>query len=232
MGAKFSEIKRYLVEIKVGSFFFVAILLFLVTLLSLKEVKFFRSTYNIKVKFDFVEGLRPTSPVRFCGVDVGEVTDVRVEEEAGKPKVLAVIKVQKKTKIPRNAYFFINSLSLLGEKYMEITPSGETSGYLRDGEMVVGLSPMPLYHILTTFDETMKEVGAFVNKDHLKETVENTLLNLEKTSANISEITSQLKNKEGTVGRLLYDDSLYRYLEEFISDVKSHPWKLLYKPKE
>jgi phospholipid/cholesterol/gamma-HCH transport system substrate-binding protein len=219
-------------EIKMGSFFFVAAILFLFTLLSIKEVKLFKSAYFINVKFDFVEGLRPSSPVRFCGVDVGEVKDVVIREEGGRPKVIAVLKIQRKTRIPNNAYFFINGLSLLGEKYLEITPSGDSTGYLDEGDTVVGLSPMPMFNVLKTFDDTMKELSAFVNEGKMKATVENTLANLEKASDDIKVVTGQIRNKEGTIGRLLYDDSLYKYLEEFVADLQAHPWKLLYKPDE
>jgi hypothetical protein len=40
-----------------------------------------------------------------------------------------------------------------------------------------------------------------------------------------------IRDKKGTVGKLFYDDSLYTKTEEFIEELKQHPWKLLHKPK-
>lgn len=44
-------------------------------------------------------------------------------------------------------------------------------------------------------------------------------------------VVDSLENKEGTVGKLLYDDALYNELMAFIQDIKIHPWKLLKKTK-
>ncbi|MCM8780321.1 MAG: hypothetical protein NC908_00125, partial [Candidatus Omnitrophica bacterium] len=70
---------------------------------------------------------------------------------------------------------------------------------------------------------------------------------LAKTIAeDIDESIVRLKNKEGTLGKLLYDDSIYRELEimarqiqglikeveELIKDIRQHPWKLFWKTRE
>ena len=106
--------------IKLGSFFLVAILIFFAAILSIREISIFKGSYIVIVKFGFAEGLRTSSPVRFCGVDVGEVKKVLIKEDAGESKVYVYSKVQEGVKIPKNSYFFVNSLSLFGEKYLEI----------------------------------------------------------------------------------------------------------------
>jgi len=47
----------------------------------------------------------------------------------------------------------------------------------------------------------------------------------------VSIIVTRLKNGEGTVGKLLTDDSIYKNLEAFTEDIKNNPWKLLNKPR-
>jgi hypothetical protein len=44
-------------------------------------------------------------------------------------------------------------------------------------------------------------------------------------------IVDKLKRGEGTVGKLLMDDSIYQNLEAFTADIRKHPWKLLNKPR-
>jgi hypothetical protein len=39
-------------------------------------------------------------------------------------------------------------------------------------------------------------------------------------------------NKEGTIGKLLYDDTIYKELEALAVDLRKHPWKLFWKTKE
>ena len=224
--------KKSFAYVKLGSFFLVAFGLFFITLLSMREVNIFKGSYVIVIKFDYSEGLRPSSPIRFCGVDVGEVKKVAIKEEANKPKVYVQAKIEKGVKIPKNSHFFINSLSLFGEKYLEINPPEEATAYINEGDVIEGISPIPLFGLFATFDQTMKEIEQFVKEGKIKTSFENILLNIEDISLDIKGLVKDMKNKQGTIGRLLYDDSLYQTTEEFLGDLKEHPWKLLHKPKE
>ena len=224
--------KKSTTYIKVGTFFLIAFLIFFMSLLSMREVNIFRGTYVLTVKFDFAEGLRPSSPIRFCGVDVGEVKSVEIKEEKGRPLVYVYAKVRKGINIPKNSYFFINSLSLFGEKYLEIDPPLIATSYLSGGDIIEGVSPIPLFNVFASSNKTMKEVSEFVREGKIKTSLENSLNNIEAITGDIKTMVQNMKDKKGTVGRLLYDDSLYKTTEEFIADIKAHPWKLLHKPKE
>ncbi|MCK4520097.1 MAG: MCE family protein [Candidatus Omnitrophica bacterium] len=217
--------------IKLGSFFLVAILIFFAALLSIREISIFKGSYVVIVKFKFAEGLRISSPVRFCGVDVGEVKKVIIKEVGGKSKVYVYSKVQEGVRIPKNSYFFVNSLSLFGEKYLEITPPVESEGYIKEGDVIEGTSPVPLFKVFAAFTKTMKEIDEFMKEGKIKNSFENILFNIEDISLDIKGVIKDMRNKQGTIGRLMYDDSLYQTTEEFLVDLKAHPWKLLHKPK-
>jgi phospholipid/cholesterol/gamma-HCH transport system substrate-binding protein len=223
-------LRRYWEELRIGIFFIMALVILFYTLMSLKEAQLFKLSYNITAKFLFSEGLRPSSPVRFCGVDVGEVKDIYIKDENGRPTVFVIAKIDYSIKIPRDSYFFVNSLSLFGEKYLEISPGPARNGdCLKNTDVVQGLSSKPLFAVTADFDKTMEELSEFVKDGKLKDALGNTLLSLEKAAGDIKDITGQVNSKQGTIGRLFYDDSLYRSLDEFLADLKAHPWKLLYK---
>jgi len=224
--------KRRLIYVKLGGFFLIGLIVFFITLLSIRDVPGFRGTYPLIVEFEFAEGLRPSSPVRFCGVDVGEVRKVTVEKKNGRSVVHVHTKVQKRIKIPKDSYFFINSLSLFGEKYLEIIPPATVTAYVKKGEVVEGISPIPLFDVFVGLTETMEEVRAFIKEGKIKESLQNTIVNLEDITLSLKGLLQDMKEKKGTIGKLFYDDSLYTLTEEFIADIKKHPWKLLYKPKE
>lgn len=226
------DMKKYLREMKVGGFFLIALILLFITLLSIREVSFWKGTYILKVKFYFAEGLRPASPVRYCGVDVGEVKKVEILEENNQPIVYVYTKIGEDIKIPKNSSFIINSLSLFGEKYLEIIPPEKIEGYMAKDEKTEGVSPIPLFTVIANFHKTMGEVNDFVKKGKLKTSFENILTNTEVITVNIRKMTEDIQKKEGNLGKFLYDDSIYRKTEEFVDDLKSHPWKLLYKPRE
>jgi phospholipid/cholesterol/gamma-HCH transport system substrate-binding protein len=220
-------------ESKIGSFIFIGIFILFFVLLSIRETNFFVGTYTIKIKFDFAEGLRAASPVRFCGADVGEIKKVEIINQEPRPIVLVTAKIQDTVKIPQNSYFFVNSLSIFGEKYLEITPPDKTNGaYLKNDDSLEGLSSHSIFSIFATFDMTMKDINDFLKDGKMKKSLETTMTNLEKASTDIKDLTLGMKDKQGTIGKLIYDDRLYSYMEEFMADIKSHPWKLLYMPDE
>ncbi|MCF7873963.1 MAG: MlaD family protein [Candidatus Omnitrophica bacterium] len=226
------EIKKRLSYIKIGIFFLVGLSLLFIALVSIKDFSLFKPGYKIKVVFDFAEGMKRASPVRFCGVDVGEVQEVIVVNGTDGPKVQAKVNIQREVKLPQGSYFFINSLSLFGEKYLEITPPDEFSGYIKKGETVEGISPVPLFKLFSSFSKTMSELRTFIKEGEIKKYLENSIKNLEDITLEVKGIMMDIRDKKGTVGKLLYDDSLYRQTEEFISDIKKNPWKLLHKPKD
>ncbi|MCF7907387.1 MAG: MlaD family protein [Candidatus Omnitrophica bacterium] len=224
--------KKNIVYIKVGSFFLGALIIVFITLISLKEVNIFKGTYEVTVTFDFAEGLANASPVRFCGVDVGEVRTVVVKEIGDKPLVFVYAKIEKGVNIPKDSYFFVNSLSLFGEKYLEIDPPQKVTAYIQEGDIVEGISPVPLFDIFASASKTMNEVRAFLREGEIKQSVANIVNNIEDVTLEVKGLLEDMKDKQGTIGRLLYDDSLYQTTEEFIGDLKAHPWKLLHKPKD
>ena len=72
------DIKKYFPEIKLSVFLIVAVIIFFAAITAIKDVPFF-GNYFLKVKFNFAEGLKASSPVRFCGVNVGEIKKVEVD---------------------------------------------------------------------------------------------------------------------------------------------------------
>ena len=223
--------KKRFTYIKLGAFFLIGFIIFFITLMSIKDIPGLGGTYSLIVEFEFAEGLRSASPVRFCGVDVGEVAKVIIQEKDAKPLVYVYTKIKNGVKIPQDSNFFVNSLSLFGEKYLEITPPEEVAAYIKKGETVGGISPIPLFTVFSSFTKTMEEVRSFVQEGKIRTSVENTVANLEDITLSLKGLLQDMKDKKGTVGRLLYDDSLYQVTEEFLIDIKENPWKLLYKPK-
>lgn len=234
MEKRLLDIRKYLMEIKVGIFLLGAAILVFITAISLREVSFLKGSYIIKIKFDFAEGLRAASPVRFCGVDVGEIKKTEVKEEDKKSVVYVYTKIAREVRIPKDSSFFINSLSLFGEKYLEIIPpdSKEEIIFLKDGDEVVGISSTPLFNIIASFHKTMIEFDKFIKENEVRESLKDIIINVRDAAKDLHEILSNIRNEEGTLGKFIYDDSLYTTTEEFIQDLKLHPWKLLYKPKE
>jgi phospholipid/cholesterol/gamma-HCH transport system substrate-binding protein len=193
-------------EVKVGIFILIGIIILFMMIFSIGEVYLLKPGYHIKVLFNFANGIALNAPVRVAGIEVGEVDNVRIyyDTTGQKTKVELSAWIKKDVVIEEDAKAVINTLGLLGEKYLEIFP-GESKRFLGDDNVLVGVDPV------STEDMTMD----------IKRILDSLIIIVEK-----------IKSGEGTIGRFLTDESIYDNLEAFTEDVKNNPWKLMNKPKD
>lgn len=194
-------------ELKVGIFIFIAFILLFIFVFSIGDIFLFEKRYKVKAIFGFANGIAESAPVRLAGVDVGEVEEIEVfyDPEAKKTKVMIHARVVQNAKIEEDAQAHINTLGLLGEKYLEITPGTAGSDFLKDGDTIIGEDPISV-------EALTKDMRKLVD------------------SANV--IVDRLKEGKGTVGKLLVEEKIYNDLEAFVEDIKAHPWKLLHKERK
>ena len=193
-------------EVKVGMFILLGFIILFIMIFSIGEIHLFKPGYRIKVLFNFANGIAMSAPVRLAGIEVGEIDNIRIyydiKEERTKVELSARIK--RDVPIEEDAEAVINTLGLLGEKYLEIFP-GRSKRFLEDGSALVGTDPI---------------------------STENMTMELKKILDSLTVVMERLEKGEGTVGRFLTDESIYDNLEAFTEDIKENPWKLMHKPKK
>ncbi|MFA6079136.1 MAG: MlaD family protein [Candidatus Omnitrophota bacterium] len=193
-------------ELKVGIFILLAIAILFIMVFSIGDFNFVKPGYHIKVRFNFASGIGPSAPVRLAGVGVGQVEGIQIiydeNDKRGKAELYAWI--QQDAKIEEDSDITINTLGLLGEKYLEIVPGTPGKQLLADNSVIVGRDPVPMEKITD---------------------------NLAKLTTSVTAIVQRLERGEGTFGKCLTDESVYENIEAFTADIKKHPWKLLSKPK-
>lgn len=221
-------------QLKVGVFVLVALSILTYFVVSVSDLSFTKKGYSIDVVFGFVNGLRDTAPVRLAGVEIGIVKNLKVfldDKDHKKTKVLTKIWIQQGIQIPQNSKVIINQLGLLGEKYIEIIP-GASTGFLKENDNILGNDPVSIETVFEEATVLIGKVSATVDSINNGILTEQNKKSLADTLKAFDEISTNIKNGRGTVGRLLADDSIYRNLEELTVDLKSNPWKLLYRPKK
>jgi len=190
-------------ELKVGIFITIGLLIFFIIVFSIGDVYLVKKGYRVGVIFNFANGITESAPVRVAGINVGRVDKINVffdeKEKRTKVKIWSWINSEK-IKIGKESVAVINTLGLLGEKYLEILPGKESDSFLKTGDVIIGRDPIP-----TAF--LMEKVASLADST--------------------SVVMDRLKEGEGTIGKLLTDETIYNNLEEFTSDIKKHPWKLL-----
>ncbi|MFF2407723.1 MCE family protein [Streptomyces sp. NPDC058092] len=92
--------------------------------------------YEITAEFADVLSLAPQSSVKVNDVAVGRVTKISLNSGSWNAKV--TMRVNGKVELPENAYAHLEQSSLLGEKYIQLSPptSGTARGRLADGDRI------------------------------------------------------------------------------------------------
>ncbi len=247
--------KKESLEWRVGLFVFIA--LAALTLLVVKAGDFYlKPGYSIRIVFNQVQGIDKGAPVKLAGVSVGELTSISaVRNEAGETKVEAIARIDQGIYLEQDAEIRINSSGLLGEKYVEILPGTAGSSTVSEGSVLVGRPPVGLEKVtesgsllLDKLQLTADSINSVVTDPEFKTSVKstfgkaaNTFGHAEVVAQNLLEVSEDMKDAvrsakmvlarlrdgEGTVGRLLKDDTIAKDLEAFVKEIKEHPWKLL-----
>ncbi len=220
-------------EIKVGAFVVLAVVLLVVFIFSVSDFSSFEEGKKIRVIFQFANGLKKSAPVRFAGVDAGIVRDITIffDRKEAKTKVAVECWLKNGVEIPADSRVAINQLGLLGEKYIEVMPGVDTENFLENGAQLIGKDPIAVERITEMISEVAQKAEASLEGFNRVVQNEKNQRSLQEALEGLSVIVSNIKDGKGTVGKLLYDQTIYDNLQDFTADLKANPWKLLYRPK-
>jgi phospholipid/cholesterol/gamma-HCH transport system substrate-binding protein len=110
-------------EIKVGALVAVGVALFVTSVILLgSDTAFFKSTYNLKVEYDNVQGLGPGSIVQLLGIPVGNITRIVITEREGKHRLEVNLNIDKEyqKRITEGSVAGVRTQGALGDKYIFI----------------------------------------------------------------------------------------------------------------
>ena len=194
-------------ELKVGLFVAIGIVIFFMMVFSIGDIQLVKKGYRVEASFSFIDGVVTSAPVRYAGVAAGYIEDIKLYFDKGenKTKVMVILWINDvNRKIEKDSTVTINTLGLLGEKYIEIYPGKAESGVVEPNGTLKAKDPI-----------TMKNVTDTINS----------------LAENANGIMVNLRQGKGTIGKLLTDETIYNDMEAFVADIKAHPWKLLCKPR-
>ena len=125
---------KFSFEAKVGAFVVLSLVGLGVIATTLEPLKFKReiSEDRYYLRFKNVAGLEKDAPVRVAGVTVGRVVGVKVKGNVAVVEILFL----KPVKLYRNATARIETMGLMGEKYIELNPGSPPAPLLPPGATI------------------------------------------------------------------------------------------------
>ena len=220
-------------EMKVGLFIGIGIFLMFLMVFFIRDITVLGKGYDVNVIFDYVNGLTADAPVRLAGVDVGEVKSIELfyDEEAEGTRVRLSVRLKRGSKIETDAVVTINTLGLLGEQYLEMSP-GKKKVFLGAGDTLVGQNPLNVGRQMTKMNELLASLTNIARQVEKGEGSLGKFIMEDTFYDDLEVVMGRLRNGEGTIGKLLVEEKIYDDMEYFVSDIKAHPWKLLKRTRD
>lgn len=113
--------------------------------------------YRLQARFDRIDGLTPGADVRIAGVKVGSVVDARID-----PKTylaLVTLTVRDDLRLPKDTSAEVTSESLLGGKFLNLTPGGDPAELAAGGMIGITQSSISLEQLLGKFIFSATSLG-------------------------------------------------------------------------
>ena len=159
----------------------------------------FSNTFEISSRFNQVAGLQIGAPVQFQGINVGRVKAVRLPESPGDQIVVSMSSANRASHLIRqNTKANIKSDGLVGEQIIVLVNPVDIAEPAVAGDFIPGEDPFDLFEIT---DRALASVATF-----------------EQAAITFESILLDIQQGEGTLGRIVYDSTLYVEIVETMDD--------------
>ncbi len=187
-------------KIKLGLFVTLGIL-FLVAIIFLigSQQNLFSSEIKITTKFKNASGLQVGSAVRFSGIAIGTINSIEIVNDSTVQVDLS-IKEDIRKFIKKDSKASIGSEGVIGDKILMISQGNSKSKMVEDGDVIKSFEPIEIDDILTSVKVTAE--------------------NAEVITEELALILTDINDGEGTLGRLMNDESMAQDLEKTMENLR------------
>lgn len=218
--------------VRVGLFFLLGCALAWITFESLSGGQIFKKRgYTVLAPFANLKGLKEGDEVQMAGVKIGSVATTRL----GHQRVEAVLSIDPKVSIPNDAVASVETSSLLGSQHLAVS-FGTSAVMLKDGDTMKTKNTADMNEVIAQLgslgaklEGVADNIGKALGGDSgsgslfgkLDKLVDQNGPKLTETIANLQDITSKIKNGEGTFGKLVNEPKLHDDLVAAVGEIKA-----------
>ena len=190
-------------QLRVGITVVVAVVgLMLVVFLMSSTTGLFTDKVVIRTYFDNAEGLRVGAPARLQGVDIGNVTAIRVVSNHGLTPVEVRMKVNTRYDLLRvDSVAQLSTAGVLGETFVDIDSSAAKGRRVKEGDVLAAQNKPDLQDVIRSSQTSLQNVDVLVRR--------------------LDRIVAAIEQGQGSIGKFIYDPSLYNKLNVTLNEVQS-----------
>jgi len=212
-------------EQRIGLFFIVGIVLFLIAVELTLGLGLLRSRYPLYATFRDVQGLDSGADVRLAGLKVGRVDGMRIEERHVRVKML----IDRGYEVKVDSIARLDFRALSGERFVAISLGSPSAKTAAPGDTIDGETPASFADVvdqLSTVAENVSDLTSSLKDNtqrllgNLADVIEQNRDALGDTAQHLASITGKLDRGTGTLGLLLNDPALYERATSALGDVQ------------
>jgi phospholipid/cholesterol/gamma-HCH transport system substrate-binding protein len=162
----------------------------------------FTTKILLKSYFDNANGLRVGAPVRLAGVDIGNVTNIRVVQDRTKQltpvEVLMKVNTRYRFNLRKDSLTLLSTAGVLGETYIDIDSSQAKGPPAADGDVLPSREVPDFGDMVRAGQGTLQNMDALIKR--------------------LDRIVAFVESGQGSVGKLLYDPALYNRLNATVNE--------------
>jgi len=187
-------------KIRLGLFVLVGLALFVLAVFIIgKQKNLFDSVFTVKSTFYNVSGLQVGNVVRFSGINVGTVNNIKIINDST-VQVEMLIKQDVQKFIKSDSEVGIGSEGIIGDRLLIVSQGSTNSPMVKNGQMLLSSEP--------------------IDTDAIIESLEATAMNAEIFSAELSAMMVNINSGKGTLGRLIQDSTIADNLSTTMYNLK------------
>ncbi|HYL69667.1 MAG TPA: MlaD family protein [Candidatus Limnocylindria bacterium] len=189
-------------ELRVGLFVLAGLFILAVAIFYVTGAGILGPKYRLKTYLPEVEGLTLGAPVRLDGLEIGNVESISLTPQPPDQmhNITLVLRIDKRYKdnIRTDSNASLITEGLLGNRYVTVK-RGLTGTVLPPDGIIPGREEAAMKQIVERGAEMMQNLGAL--------------------STDLRGIVDQLREGEGTIGKLMNDPSLYNHMNDTVGRV-------------
>ncbi len=179
-------------EAKVGAFVAGGLSLIAASILLLGNYHFGKR-YFIYVTFHDVSNLNRNASVKLSGVDVGQVEDIRLDND----HVVLKLSIRKGVPIYQDSVFTIGSTGIIGSKYLEIDQGHASSNPVSPNATVAGTEAADIQssiaQALGSIQKMLNDLNGPGPNGSLVDNLRGSVSNMRKLTANLNDLIATIK---------------------------------------